>query len=195
MIPPPAAAGGLPALVTAWTLRTTAARSRPGGLHGVVALGPVGAQEEHAVGRDGDALGMEGGLVPVHVLGRDPRVRRALEREVEHDRLADHGLEGELLDVGLVTEEMMRRIDMRARVYRHLHHVRDEALVLPRHDGLELEVVLVLREGCGVALLHGHAQVDDPHGVISFGLRCAPDRGAGYRGSRWRDAMRSRDQA
>src|SRR5262249_12352108 len=54
-----------------------------------------------------------------------------------------------------------------AGVHGHLHHVRDEALLLPLHDRLQLEVVLVLGERGRVALLDGHAQVYDPHGDSS----------------------------
>ena len=79
-------------------------------------------------------LASRAALGPVHVFRRDPRVRLPLEREVEHDGLAHHRLERQLLDIGHVAEEMVRRIDMRARVHRHLDHVRDETLVFPLHD-------------------------------------------------------------
>ena len=140
----------------------------PLGIRGHVALGPVGPEQEHRVRLDRDALRAQGALGPLEIFGADARVRGALEGEIHDDGLADHRLEGNLLHTRHVAKEVMRRIDVRPRMHRHLDEIGDETLLLPRHDRPELEVVLVLGEGRGVAFFHGHAEVHDAHCSLLF---------------------------
>src|SRR5207302_10055360 len=77
--------------------------------------------------------------------------------------LADHRLERNLLHPRHVAKEVMRRIDVRPRMHRHLDEIGDEALLLPRDDRSQLEVVLILGKRRGVAFLDGHAEVHDAH--------------------------------
>ena len=136
----------------------------PGRIGGLMPLGPVGAKQQYAPGLDRDPLLRQRRLRPLHVLRGDARPGLAAERQVQHHRRAHQRLQRKLLHRRHVPEEMVRRIDVGARVNGHLHKVGDEPLLFPVDDGLDLEVGLVGSERSRIALLYGHAEIDDAHG-------------------------------
>ena len=140
----------------------------PGRIGGLMPLGPVGAKQQYAPGLDRDPLLRQRRLRPLHVLRCDARPGLTAERQVQHHRRAHQRLQRKLLHRRHVPEEMVRRIDVGARVNGHLHKVGDEPLLFPVDDGLDLEVGLVGSERSRIALLYGHAEIDDAHGKGPF---------------------------
>ena len=104
-------------------------------------------------------------------------MRISFGSQVQDHGFPHHRLERQLLDRRLVAKKMMRRVDVRAGVHRHLDDVGDKAFFLPLDDRFQFEIFFIGREGRRVAFFYGHAEIDDTHVHISsqIGIRsCIP---------------------